>query len=739
MKFYKKSKSNHFAKIELFDEKFAASILFNSLDSKKKFFSFLYSLKPEEKNTTLGNKIRIKVINATKAYKVKEAYENDESVIGIHSWEDISIDYEVNIGTEANPKWFKIGSARNPYAYKIISKNPYSEKSLSPAHLYIDYTTTTDENEKDAIVKRFNELYSVSNNENNTNPIDRAKFESIGKAWLQQKKLYDAFNTVYKKEGKPDELIFSAESLKDIMSFDFTAGNFDFIKDPKNRKTLQQLESAGDVDNFKLVDPETNESVYMVYDLGKSKGTDLRQLNATVDDRSVSDQIFLQDKDKEAVKYGRYWLLVKDVKGKYRFVLIKPKKITDDYINDNFLIPIKDRINTYNKAVVGLTGPALDEAKSALQRDITDIYKKSIYLTLPTKPSQKTLIFLNVNFNKNTNEVDKRIVKGQGTNIFDLNFKIVPTVKTESPTPGMYVNIDVSDIIAFKDSLFKSSAKKIEDNTEVSSEYFTPITEDNIRMSFPQFDKIVGTKNKSRQKAIQEAISEVFEIPVHANIFSGNRLITSVSDNLNANTITGKLFKDDEDLSMLTDSERNLYLELKRNGNDLAAKIIKASKDFNFLTPKGGQITPGRTARKLTTKKLEVTEKEAKEAIALLKEAGYLYQPTTKLEYKITPDFTYDIVSEEAEDIKKEEEVEEEEEGDESSVGDPSFIDKLTYDDMLDLRQIRRNNSSFKAAMDDLASATNDNALLKVAREIIKAIYLSGEYTALINERRPNK
>jgi hypothetical protein len=235
----------------------------------------------------IDEKLRIGLIktNTTK----REAFENDEEVIGIHMWEDISVDYEINIArSDEQPRWIKIGSARNPYAYKAIKRGKggveSSETVKSPAHLYERYIKETSQDEKNKIVDEFNNLYSV-----NGQIVDNAGFESIGKSWLKQKKLYDTLSKKFKEQGNTSFTVVGDE-LNKIMSFSFTGGNFDFIKNPSNRKTLNQIakEDNDNIENFKI---ETEDGVreFAVIDLVSSKKVEkgLRVIFDTVDDKSI--------------------------------------------------------------------------------------------------------------------------------------------------------------------------------------------------------------------------------------------------------------------------------------------------------------------------------------------------------------------------------------------------------------------------------------------------------------------
>jgi hypothetical protein len=728
------------------------------------FSSFINGLKPEEKNNTLGNKVRVKVIKATKAKKLsnkmkskdknnideklrigiiktnstkKEAYDNNEEVIGIHSWEDISIDYEINIGSDKRPKWIKVGSARNPYAYKAISRLPHNEVYKSPAHLYEQYIKTENLNERKEILDTFNRLYSIG-----YGPVDAAKFESIGKAWLQQKKLYDSFSKIYSEQGS-NELIFTTEQVKDFMSFDFTGGSFDFTKNPKDRKSLSELEKENknnpeQMDKFKF-----DEQGYAVLEVpGKydKEEDDRSRLSpkVTVDGNYIFDEHI---NIPEGANYGRYWLAVKDATGKTRFLWVKPKKVDNFYILENFLKPLVDKIKKYNNDIKGKTKEEVFKLKEDFQTEVQYLYYENIYFSLPTIPGYKT----KVRFNPFDKGKDEFTMDNDGN--YQMYISIVSEYENEDRegvTPSHTVNFSIStlndntSVELFKTSLLENSNRKLEKlKKEGLLNNFSPISENNIRMAFPKFDQ--KYKNlKFKNMTHQQMIAEVFELPVTERLFRGNRLITTVSEKLDADALRDHLYGKKEEveektedvellLKDLTPDERKLYDEVRDMEMGFEAATLIINKNNAELLSKNNNITIKNTAKVLNR-----TQKEAKVILDLLVDLGFLTRNINV--YNFVDNYVYPEIGEEIEKVDETtEEPPVEETGDMGGV-DTSFINEFNYDDMMALYAeliMENNTDDFSDIMGDLVKNSHSSEILQKAINWLKENYLIPEYKAI--------
>jgi hypothetical protein len=704
----------------------------SSVDGSQIFTSFLHNLTADQKGPNLGGKIRISVNNATRANKLKsrmkstskdnideklrlglikanttkkEAFENNEEVIGIHMWEDISVDYEINIAkSDEQPRWVKIGSARNPYAYKAIKRGTAgvdsSEVVKSPAHLYERYIKETSQDEKNKIVDEFNNLYSVNNQ-----PVDNAGFEAIGKSWLKQKKLYDALSKKFKEQGDTSFTI-EGDELNNIMSFSFTGGNFDFIKKPQDRKTLNEI-AKEDNDNIELFKIETKDGVreFAVVDLISSKKVEkgLRVIFDTVDDKSiegVSGSEFLNINQKQ--NYGRYWLVMRDVTGQLRFLWLKPRKAKSDDLN-KFTASINEKITMYNDGKIN---------KSELENFINDIYRKSIYLALPALPEINSInTFLNIEFNKDGKTLKKEKNKdGQDRYVFTL--KVRPKTPELSPSPFIFINnLNLTDGASFEASLYENSQKVL----EKMDTPFTAITGDNIRVSFEKFE------NMKKDEDIQKLITEVFEIPVYSNIYATHRLLTNINDDVTLEEeFEEDLEQEEEDLSLsnLTEQERELYYNLMQI-DPYAANIINATKENNFITD-AGNITPDNVS-----KKLGISKDQAKRSLQLLIDSGYLIKSGKY--YKLNENFGVEEEFEAEEDITPEEDM--------NLSQIKTKLLTLESDAFLSGSVAGEiDEKEFEVLIDKLINNTNDDNLREQVVDLLLQYYQEGKYTEIVNE-----
>jgi len=700
------------------------------ISGSKLFSSFLNSLSEEQRQkTNLGGNIRISVNVSTRANKLKdkmkstskdnideklrlglikanttkkEAFENNEEVIGIHMWEDISVDYEINVAREgAKPNWVRIGSARNPYAYKAIKRGigglNSTEVVRSPAHIYLEYSKETNQDEKNKLVDEFNNLYSVNNQ-----PVDNATFEAIGKSWLKQKKLYDALSKKFKEQGDKGFTI-EGEELSNIMSFSFTGGNFDFVKRPDSRKTLNQI-AKEDNNNVELFKIETEDGVreFAVVDLGDTKKSEKsrRDIYNTVDGKSiegVSRYDYLDINQKQ--NYGRYWLVMKDVTGQLRFLWLKPRKAKTTDLN-KFTDSINKRVNEYNEGKIN---------KSQLENFVRDEYRKSIYLALPALPELNSInTFLNIEFNK-----DGKTLKKDKNGAYVFNLKIDPQTPNLSPTPKMFVNnLNLTDGSSFISSLFTNSKIALKNiNTN-----FMAITEDNIRISFDQFEDMDKSK-------IQDFIMDIFEIPVNSNIYSTNRLLTNISDDITLEQeqeeeLEFEQEEEDDLLSNLTEQEKELYYNLMQI-DPYAANIINATKEDNFIT-NAGNITPDNVS-----KKLGISKDQAKRSLQLLVDSGYLIKSGKY--YKLNENFGIEEEFEAKEDIIPEEDL---------SLNEiREKLLNLESDKFLG-RSVRGkiNEQEYKDLTSKLASNTQDSDLRNQVVDLLLQYYQEGKYTEIIDK-----
>lgn len=703
------------------------------ISGSKLFSSFLNSLSEEQRQkTNLGGNIRISVNVSTRANKLKdkmkstskdnideklrlglikanttkkEAFENNEEVIGIHMWEDISVDYEINVAREgAKPNWVRIGSARNPYAYKAIKRGigglNSTEVVRSPAHIYLEYSKETNQDEKNKLVDEFNNLYSVNNQ-----PVDNATFEAIGKSWLKQKKLYDALSKKFKEQGDKGFTI-EGDELSNIMSFSFTGGNFDFVKRPDSRKTLNQI-AKEDNNNIELFKIETEDGVreFAVVDLGDTKSSEPfnRLIYDTVDGKTIEGVSRYKYLPNQKENYGRYWLVMKDVTGQLRFLWLKPRKAKTTDLN-KFTDSINKKVNDYNEGKIN---------KSQLENFVRDEYRKSIYLALPALPELNSInTFLNIEFNKDGKTLKKEKNK-DGRDRYVFNLKIDPQTPTLSPTPKMFVNnLNLTDGSSFISSLFTNSQIALKNiNTN-----FMAITEDNIRISFDQFEDMDKSK-------IQDFIMDIFEIPVNSNIYSTNRLLTNISDNITLEQeqeeeLEFEQEEEDDLLSNLTEQEKELYYSLIQI-DPYAANIINATKEDNFVT-NAGNITPDNVS-----KKLGISKDQAKRSLQLLVDSGYLIKSGKY--YKLNENFGIEEEFEAEEDLTPEEDM---------NLNEiKTRLLNLESDKFLG-RSVRGkiNEQEYKDLTSKLASNTQDSDLRNQVVDLLLQYYQEGKYTEIIDK-----
>jgi hypothetical protein len=693
-------------------------------DAREVFTSFLHSLSPEERNSTnFNDKIRVTVSKSTRASKLRnkmksksknnideklriglikmneskhEAYENKEEVIGIHGWDDITIDYEIKIGN----KWIKIGSARNPYAYKAIKMEPASEIDKSPAHLYERYLKTTELNEKNAIVEEFNRLYSVKGE-----VVDNAKFESIGKMWLKQKRLYDALSKEF-KDSKKDKISIEGEALSKVITFGFTGGEFNFTKQPKNRTNLNdKLYSNDDIERLKIDTDEGRKIA--ILDLKASKTpeeTTGRPFNLTIDNSLIDglDIYTYGSLPKQEEGYGRYWLVTKDLTGQFRFLWVKPRRIKPEEYNDIFIPELNKLIDSFNKGTLS-QGDLVDNANR--------LFKEHVYLSLPAVPVLGSVqVFLNIDFDK------KGKVNKNPNGSYKFNIKILP--KEEGKTELLYLNdLDLTTYDNFVKSLYDSSveALKKKPNSE-----FKPLTIDNVRISFNE--DLSKFNNKNDKTPMQERIMDVFEIPVGPKVYGTNRLLTDVSDDISFETEEGEpeidlnvLLASDE----LTPTEKELFDSLINQNRD-AANIINFTKEEGFFTDKGNV-----SAKSVKSKVKISTEKAAKEALDLLVDLGFLNKKGQY--YSLNKDFGKEI----------EPKIEEKEEIEETGIDLSEIKNKLLKvpTDKLIARSFRNKieEQEYKNIVSKLVSNTHDDVLREQAVNMLISYYQDGKYTEAID------
>jgi hypothetical protein len=190
---------------------------------------------------------------------------------------------------------------------------------------------------------------------------------------------------------------------------------------------------------------------------------------------------------------------------------------------------------------------------------------------------------------------------------------------------------------------------------------FTAINDDNVRVSFKEFDKMT-------EKEIEEVIMNGFEIPVTSNIYNTHRLLTDVSDDFSLETeeeFEQEEEDEDDPLSTLSEQEKQLYNELMEINPD-SAEIIRRTREDDFITDAGN----------ITIKKvidtLKVSVAQATKSLELLVQAGYLVK-NTMLSYKLNKDFGIEV-DPEAEFKRRRAEIEKITDPEQRKVAEIEFI-----------------------------------------------------------------
>jgi predicted transcriptional regulator len=264
-------------------------------------------------------------------------------------------------------------------------------------------------------------------------------------------------------------------------------------------------------------------------------------------------------------------------------------------------------------------------------------------------------------------------------------------------------------------------------------------------MAFPQFGEQI-TNRRFIGMTTQQMIAEVFEISVTEALFRGNRLITTVDDDLNTDALRDYLYGKKEEvkektedvellLKDLTPDERKLYDEVRDMEMGFEAATLILNKNNAELLSKNNNITIKNAAKVLNR-----TQKEAKVILDLLVDLGFLTRNINV--YNFVDNYVYPKIGEEIE--KVDETTEEplvEETGDIGRV-DTSFIDKFNKDDIDDLSVkllMVDGTDDFIDITTDLSASSQNLELLQKAKDWLKENYLTPEYKEIIDAHQDSK